>query len=253
MVKVRKDLTGQRFGRLTVMYQAEDHISKSGKHIARWHCVCDCGNEKDAVGKELQKGNIKSCGCLAIETTIARSIKTNTYDLSGSCGIGYAVNDKEFYFDLEDYDKIKDYCWHIGDKGYVITTIRGTHGKCIKMHNLITGHKYVDHIGGVNSRNDNRKCNLRIPPDDDIGFFGYNSWNAKLNSNNKSGCSGVFFNKEFNKWVVTIGVNYEHIYLGVYSDYDEAVRVRKAAEQKYYGEYSYDNSQQIYNEQKNYE
>ena len=44
----------------------------------------------------------------------------NVYDLSGEYGIGYTLKGEEFYFDLEDYDKIKDYCWHINKK-YVCT------------------------------------------------------------------------------------------------------------------------------------
>ena len=36
----------------------------------------------------------------------------NIYDLSNEYGIGYTSNTKEpFYFDLEDYDKVKEYCW----------------------------------------------------------------------------------------------------------------------------------------------
>ena len=45
--------------------------------------------------------------------------KYNTYDLTGEYGIGYTSKDEEFYFDLEDYDKIKDYCWRITMQGYV--------------------------------------------------------------------------------------------------------------------------------------
>lgn len=52
-----KDLTGQRFGNLTVLYKAE---SKNGN--AMWHCKCDCGNEKDIVGYSLTGGKSLSCG-----------------------------------------------------------------------------------------------------------------------------------------------------------------------------------------------
>lgn len=55
------DLTGQRFGRLTVMYRVE------GKTPVVWHCKCDCGNEKDVRGNNLKSGNVKSCGCLKKE------------------------------------------------------------------------------------------------------------------------------------------------------------------------------------------
>lgn len=53
------DLTGQRFGRLTVVSK-----EKSGKGRSRWRCVCDCGNEKYVLGYNLTSGATKSCGCL---------------------------------------------------------------------------------------------------------------------------------------------------------------------------------------------
>ncbi len=55
----RKDLTGQRFGRLTVTGYAG---KENGMH--RWRCVCDCGKETVAGQSLLQNGRTKSCGCL---------------------------------------------------------------------------------------------------------------------------------------------------------------------------------------------
>lgn len=54
------DLTGQRFGRLTVLEYAGSN--KSGN--ALWLCHCDCGNKIIANNKLLRNGNTKSCGCL---------------------------------------------------------------------------------------------------------------------------------------------------------------------------------------------
>lgn len=55
-----EDLTGQRFGRLTVIKRVESSKSGSG----RWLCKCDCGNEIIAYYSNLKRGNTKSCGCL---------------------------------------------------------------------------------------------------------------------------------------------------------------------------------------------
>lgn len=55
----RIDLTGQRFGRLTVI--AYDHAEHDGAH---WLCKCDCGTEKVLAGYSLRSGSTKSCGCL---------------------------------------------------------------------------------------------------------------------------------------------------------------------------------------------
>ena len=53
------DLTGFRFGRLTVLHEAGR--SKAGKVL--WLCQCDCGNTKIIVGGDLRSGRTASCGC----------------------------------------------------------------------------------------------------------------------------------------------------------------------------------------------
>lgn len=58
---IRKDLTGKRFGHLTVKYP----VGKINSPHISWRCVCDCGKEKDIEGRRLVSGNTKSCGCSA--------------------------------------------------------------------------------------------------------------------------------------------------------------------------------------------
>ena len=60
----RRDLSGQKFGRLIVIEPAEDVICKNGKPKSRWKCVCDCGNEKIVYGENLTAGYTQSCGCI---------------------------------------------------------------------------------------------------------------------------------------------------------------------------------------------
>ena len=86
MVKVRKDLTGQNFGRLTVLCQAEDYVNHKGIHFAQWKCKCSCGNPNDIIvnASHLKNGHTQSCGCLNIES----HIHYNIYDLSGEYGKG---------------------------------------------------------------------------------------------------------------------------------------------------------------------
>lgn len=57
------DLTGQKFGKLTVLYRAEDHLSKNGNKRVVWHCMCDCGNETDVMALNLTRNHTLSCGC----------------------------------------------------------------------------------------------------------------------------------------------------------------------------------------------
>lgn len=53
-----RDITGRRFGRLSVV----GYAGKIGKHV-RWACSCDCGNRLYVLGTNLAKGNTRSCGC----------------------------------------------------------------------------------------------------------------------------------------------------------------------------------------------
>lgn len=92
MVKVKQDLSGKRYGQLTVMYQAQDRINRNGKHNAVWHCKCDCGKEVEYLGASLKNGRAHSCGCIKAEKLreMGKSKKkSNIYDLTGEYGIGY--------------------------------------------------------------------------------------------------------------------------------------------------------------------
>ena len=56
----KKDLTGQRFGRWTVIKE----YGKNKQRCTTWWCRCDCGNEGEVSGTNLTHGRSKSCGCL---------------------------------------------------------------------------------------------------------------------------------------------------------------------------------------------
>jgi hypothetical protein len=57
------DLTGKKFGHLTVIEKAKSNISPSGSIQARWKVVCDCGIIKTVLASCLRTGKTKSCGC----------------------------------------------------------------------------------------------------------------------------------------------------------------------------------------------
>lgn len=61
------DLTGQKFGRLTVISAA----STSGRPGLSYTCKCDCGNTVQVRGDSLTSGSTQSCGCFAEEQRIA--------------------------------------------------------------------------------------------------------------------------------------------------------------------------------------
>jgi tyrosyl-tRNA synthetase len=92
----------------------------------------------------------------------------------------------------------------------------------------------VDHIN--HDVADNRKRNLRIVTSVE------NQMNKSLQKNNTSGVTGVSWHSRDNIWEVHIRYKGKQIYLGRYKDFNEAVKARKEAEEKYFGEYSYNNS-----------
>lgn len=238
-----KDITGQRFGRLTAIKMVGYKESKYGDS-AVWLCHCDCGNDVEIDGRNLRSEHTKSCGCIHREVLIKKNKERahkDIYDLSGEYGIGYDHNGNKFYFDLEDYDKIKNHYWLINKNGYVVTTNNKKH-----MHRVIMGvdgetwrSVQVDHIHGEDTRNDNRKDNLRIVTPSQNGM------NIGLKSNNTSGVTGVSWRKDINKWTSYITVEGNDIRLWSYLNKKDAILARKQAEEKYFGEYSYDNSQAI--------
>ena len=60
---VRDDLTGQKFGKLTVLWYDHTHKTPSGQSKAYWKCKCDCGNTAVVDAQSLKCLHTTSCGC----------------------------------------------------------------------------------------------------------------------------------------------------------------------------------------------
>ena len=163
-------------------------------------------------------------------------LKYNKYDLSKDYGIGWTTNtNKEFYFDLEDFDKIKDYCWNEDNNGYITTRFKlnGVNVR-YKLHRMVMDVEdtvEVDHI--MHNHNDNRKEYLRIVTDQQ------NKMNRGLRKDSPTSVVGVSWYRKYGKWRARIGVNKKAITLGYFDEFEEAVKCRREAEAKYFGEYAY--------------
>ena len=68
------DLAGMVFGRLTVV-----KLDSQTGYIKRYACICECGNTRVVPRANLLNGSSKSCGCLRVDTTIARSTTHGRY------------------------------------------------------------------------------------------------------------------------------------------------------------------------------
>lgn len=97
------DLTGQRFGRLTVIERVKREKGEQGS--ALWRCKCDCGNETISTSQALRNGRAKSCGCYAKEVRKQLSTKHGGHkerlygvwqDMKRRCESSYCASYKNY-------------------------------------------------------------------------------------------------------------------------------------------------------------
>lgn len=249
------DLTGQKFGRLTVIRKVDSYSSKSGKHKdTRWLCRCSCSehNEVIVTRGRLKNGVTKSCGCIRKEMTIERNIKgrrTNKYDLSGEFGIGYTSKGEQFWFDLDDYEKLADLCWHYDVNGYLMSNISDENGrrKTVALHRLLLPDPpdgyVVDHrihpADSTGLKHDNRKKNLRYVT------LSQNAQNqVPLRLSNSSGHKGVSWNKG-GMWRASISANRKrHTKYFKADEYEKACEWYDRMAEKLHGEYRFSNDRE---------
>ena len=91
----RIDLSGQRYGHLTVIGPAKNIGNRTA-----WHCLCDCGQETTVPTHRLRCGHTKSCGCkngsggprtalglTYIDGTCVEMIRTRTVRCNNTSGV----------------------------------------------------------------------------------------------------------------------------------------------------------------------
>jgi len=245
---------GMKFNRLTVIEVDESSKIKNGKRILpsvwKYICKCDCGNTTLASKHGLISNNPKSCGCIRKETVSKRSKKTNRIEECGDYIKVFFFNKENTYtiINKNDYPIIKNYCWRVlkteyGNTFYACASLRSTYNyehKNILMHRLLLSpidEYVVDHKDG-NGLN-NRRNNIRICT------HLQTSMNRKKNTNNSSGIAGVFWSSTYNKWEVGITIGHKQRFLGRFTNKEDAIKARKEGEEKYRGEYSFDNSRGV--------
>lgn len=108
----KKDLTGQRFGQLTVLYDTH----KRSNHRVIWMCKCDCGKMVERISDSLLRGQTFSCGhCnrsigsikiekILKENNIAYELEKTFPDLKGKNNIPF-----RFDFYLPEYNRLIEF------------------------------------------------------------------------------------------------------------------------------------------------
>lgn len=230
------DLTGQSFGRLTVLHRGEK--VEHGRSI-KWLCLCECGNYCWVTSNSLRTGNSKSCGCLKKEKSAesgkknkGKRYKFNDFEILEDYAIGRDDKGNSFYIDIEDIDKVKKYCWYKGKGGYWMSSCaeEGGNKKHLKLHKYITdtnSKQIIDHRD--RNKDNNRKSNL-------IHSDKYrNARNSSKARNNASGYIGVSYNKKRKEWKASVSKNNKEVFLGWYKNKEDALIARLKGEAKYYG------------------
>jgi len=142
----------------------------------------------------------------------------------------YNQENERAIIDLDDIEKVQNYKWYKSHGA-----VRGSlQSQEIFLHRLVTDcpdSLVVDHKN--HNELDNRKCNLRICTQSQ------NIQNKSISKNNKSGVTGVCWNQSIKKWVAQIKFMRHNIFLGNFEDIQDAIAVRREAEKKYFGEFSY--------------
>lgn len=112
--RVYEDLTGQKFGLLTVICKDEEETKKHGGIY--WKCLCECGNKKTVYSGHLKSGNIISCGCSSKsngEVVIEKFLNENRYKYIPQKSFSdlISINGGKLFFDfyLPEYNLCIEY------------------------------------------------------------------------------------------------------------------------------------------------
>lgn len=203
------DLTGKRFGHLTVIKRADDYVCSNGGKSVKWLCKCDCGNYHEVFSEPLRNGKSQSCGC-------GRTGKRKQNEFEVKDGVAYVqVGNSTVKIDEVDLPIIQKEGWHINKKnGYVYSNKEKK-----TLHRLIMNPadgKVVDHIN--KDRLDNRRCNLREVD------YSINGINKELIPG-RSGEFYITYNSSNNYYSVYI----DKKYCGGSYDLEKAIKIRDEA------------------------
>ncbi|ARK33948.1 AP2/ERF family transcription factor [Lactiplantibacillus plantarum] len=202
------DLTGQKFGRLTVIRKAHRKID----HKVVWVCQCVCGNKIETPTGSLRSGYTKSCGCLRREI----SSKLRRVNLLGKRFGRLLVIEEEPSKAGDHIVFWKCQC----DCGNIVlhstnTLTSGNTKSCGCFKN--------DILKKLNDNNAKDGTMLNQITD-----------TRKINKNNKSGIRGVSWDSSRSKWEAKITFKQKTIHLGRFDNKKDAINARKKAEKKYF-------------------
>ena len=198
------DLTGQRFGKLTV----REKLPPLSDGRTRWLCDCDCGNSCVVNSYALRKKNQQSCGCAKINDIIGQRF-----------GHLIVLKRSDQYVMLSDRKK---YLWECRcDCGATVYRLseklkQGIQCACKTCMGKAAAIAMTENAGFVEGTQLSKLST------------------TKANANSSSGVRGVFFNRRSGKWRATLKFQGLDHYLGEYIKIEDAIKARQRAEELFY-------------------
>lgn len=196
---MKLDLTGNKYGRLTVLGD-DGTRTKSGKVL--WHCLCECGNANYVRADHLKNGSVVSCGCLNKEKKHERF-----KDLTNTETNNFKVIDRAYSKNQRVYWNCV--CKHCGNHIELQSNQIERYSSCGCKRNRSTKERMTE-ISDPESLKTN-----------------------KPTTKSTTGVRGVYFNKRKKRYQVFINVNKKPKYLGSYVSLEEAAKIRREAEIEY--------------------
>jgi ribosomal protein L13 len=206
--------TGQRFGRLVTIRLLEKR--KKGHTV--WECKCDCGNVIEVLTGRLLNGNTRSCGCLQRDAC-SQLGKSTSRDIAGQ-RFGRLVAIR-----LTGKRKFGSVVWECKcDCGNVVEVASANlcDGNtkscgCLQLESMIEKGKSID-----------LKKQFGLIENTSVSLIK----SKKLRIDSTTGHRGVSFNKRVGKYHAYIAFKHKKYHLGFFNTIEEAIEVRKQAEEK---------------------
>ena len=249
-----KDLTGMKFGRLTALEPTKERDRCS----VVWFCVCDCGQTKLAASDRLQRGYVKSCGCLNqeriqkfLEAGQKRHGIENPHYFEGDvCYVALRNHHFKttgfFKIDAEDWERIRHIRWSKtggttrGRKAYIGGRVDKKNSTKTYLHRYLLDLKpgqQVDHID--RDPWNNCKSNLRVCTQQENLRY-KRAYKTYAGEPTTSKYKGVWWNSNLERYVAIIKPDKDlnAIQLGTFLDEKQAALRYNEAAIKYFGEFA---------------
>jgi hypothetical protein len=206
------DLTGQRFGRLTVLSLVG--TKNTGLKATIWKCRCDCGKETSVAAGSLRRGKTMSCGCLRLELNKrqGRGIKhgfarTRLYRI-------YAGMKQRCY-----NPKCRIY-WRYGGSGIKMANEWLNSPEIFMKWALTHGYNDTLSIDRIDPSKGYTPDNCRW------ATIVEQNTHLRQRVSEASGIRGVSWSKKERKWICTVSVNNKTFRIGCFKNKIEAAKAR---------------------------